>query len=108
MNSMHPYRSSFIFLGVIEGVNLVSGSLSVRVVRSYVNQLNLSLREFVFFRCNGKNLRRGRQFLIMADMKVEGNLGRLETTFMKRWGVKTQMRLERWMKLENRCDKLEN
>ena len=53
------------------------------------------MREFVFFvECDGETIKKGREYLVMADWKVDGKRGRLEMVFIKRWGTRMRDRLD--------------
>ena len=91
----------------MEDIDLDAGRLSVKIVNSFVNQSPLSLREFVFFGgCDGETIKKRREYLVMADWKVDGKRGRLEMVFIKRWGKRMSDRLEHWRRLENKCDRI--
>ena len=91
----------------MEDIDLDARRLSVKIVKSFVNQSPLSLREFVFFGgCDGETIKKGREYLVMADWKVVGTRGRLEMVFIKRWGERMSKRLEHWRRFENKCNRI--
>ena len=96
-----------MFLSVVEDIDLDGRRLSVKIVKSFVNQSPLSLREFVFFGgCDGETIKKRREYLVMADWKVDGKRGRLEMVFIKRWGTRMSDRLEQWRRLEHKCNRI--
>ena len=89
---------------VVEENNIKMRRLSVKIVRSFVNHFSLSLKEFVFYvDCHGENIKKRRRYLVMADWRAEDNIGRLELTFVKRWGKRMMDRLDKWSLKENKC-----
>ena len=90
-----------MFLCIVETIDIDAGRFSVKILNSFVNKTPLSLREFVFFGgCNGNRIKKRREYLVMADWRVEEKRGRLEMVFVKRWGERTSERLNRW---RNKC-----
>ena len=90
-----------MFLCIVETIDIDAGRLSVKILNSFVNKTPLSLREFVFFGgCKGHRIKKRREYLVMADWRVEEKRGRLEMVFVKRWGERTSERLYRW---RNKC-----
>ena len=96
-----------MFLSVVEDIDIDAGRLSVKIVNTFVNKSPLSLREFVFFvDCDGETIKKRREYLFMAEWKVDGTRGRLEMVFIKRWGERMSNRLEHWRRMENKCNQI--
>ena len=95
-----------MFVCIVEDMDLAIGQMTVKIVTSFANLSPLSVREFVYFvECHGESIKRGREYLVMADWKVEGRRGRLEMVFIRRWGKRGMERLERWKKGEDKCQR---
>ena len=93
-----------MFVCVLEDLDMDQAKMSVKIITAFANLSPLSLREFVHLNgCQGENIKKGKEYLVIADWKIEGRRGKLEMVFMRRWGGKMKQRYKRWRVIKHKC-----